>query len=284
MDEPPAALPPSDLARASDIEAALPTRRLGHPTLFYAQVGSTNDIAHERAAAGAGDGLLVLADEQVAGRGRQAHSWWAPPQSSLLMSLLLRPVTAAGPLPAGRAGQLTMCLGLGAVEGVESATGVRPALKWPNDVLVDERKLGGMLTELRLTGEHVDYVVLGLGLNVNLAWQTDGDIDATEAELARSATSLSLVLGQAVSRLPLLAAILLRTEAWYERVLAGGSPFEAWRSRLGTLGRRVRVTWPGGTLQGIAIDAAPDGALLVQDDEGRVHTVWSGDVASLRPA
>jgi BirA family transcriptional regulator, biotin operon repressor / biotin---[acetyl-CoA-carboxylase] ligase len=281
-----AGLPPdpvSDLPSAAEIERGLPTRRLGHPTLFFAQVGSTNDVAHEQAAAGAGDGLLVLAEEQTAGRGRQAHTWWAPPQTSLLMSLLLRPSSPAGsPLPAGRAGQLTMCLGLGAVEGIERLTGLRPALKWPNDVLLAERKLGGMLTELRLAGEGLAYAVLGLGLNVNLLWAEDGPITPAQAELARTSTSLLMALGYPLPRLPLLAAILARTEVWYERVLAGQSPYEAWSARLDTLGRRVRVTWQGGSLEGIATGAAPDGALLVRDDQGQTHTVWSGDVTSLR--
>ena len=115
----------SDLSAAS-ITAALATQRLGRPVLYFPFIGSTNDVAHERAAAGAPDGLLVIADEQRAGRGRLDRRWWAPPGSSLLMSLLLRPS-----LPLDRAGQLTMCLGLAAAEGIEAVTGLRPALKRP---------------------------------------------------------------------------------------------------------------------------------------------------------
>ena len=150
---------------AQTVTAALTTRRLGRPTLFFPRIGSTNDVVHELAVAGAAEGLLVLADEQTAGRGRLDRSWWAPPGASVLMSLLLRPA-----LSARLAGQLPMCLGLAAVEGIEDVTGLRPALKWPNDVVWDGRKLGGMLTELRADGARLDYAVLGLGLNVNVTF------------------------------------------------------------------------------------------------------------------
>ena len=147
----------SDLS-AEAIAAALTTRRLGRPVLYFPRIGSTNDVAHDRAAAGAAEGLLVIADEQTAGRGRLDRRWWAPPGSSLLMSLLLRPA-----LPPDQAGQLTMCLGLAAVEAIEAVTGLRPALKWPNDLLLEDRKLGGMLTELRLEGERLDIRGVGVG-------------------------------------------------------------------------------------------------------------------------
>ena len=251
------------------IEQALTTRRLGHPVVYLERIGSTNDVVLQRAAAGAPEGLLVLAEEQTAGRGRQDRTWWAPPGSSLLMSLLLRP-----PIPAARAAQLTMCLGLAAAEGVEQISGLRPGLKWPNDLLLDGRKLAGMLTELRLSGDQVAYAVLGLGLNVNLEF--------TSPDLAPIAISLQMAAGHPVERLPLLAAILERCEARYERLLAGESPHVAWSARLDTLGRRVVVSLPAGTLEGLAVGVNAQGALLVQADDGQVSTVWAGDVSSLR--
>ena len=257
------------------IEAALTTRRLGHPTLYLPRVGSTNDVAHKRAA-GAPDGLLVLTDEQTAGRGRLDRAWWAPPGASLLMSLLLRP-----PLPAHLAGQLPMCLGLAAVEGIEQATGLRPALKWPNDVLWAGRKLGGMLTELRTSGEQLDYVVLGLGINVNIEFGDLGRAHAVPAELAATATSLLMAAGRPVERLTLLAAILARCEWWYERVLAGELLHKAWAARLDTLGRDVKVGLPSGTLYGVAAGVTPEGALIVRTPGGREEVIWAGDVTSL---
>lgn len=264
------------------VAAALTTRRLGRPTLYFQSIGSTNDLAHARAAEGAPDGLLVLADVQTAGRGRLNRSWWAPPGGSLLMSLLLRP-----PLPLRLAGQLTMCLGLAAVEGIDAATGLRPALKWPNDLLWQGRKLGGMLTELRTTGERLEYAVLGLGINVNVT--ADSDFATTEsvadhlpAELAPTATSLQIALGRPVARLELLTAIVARCESWYVRLLAGESLHDAWAARLDTLGRDVAINLASGARNGLAVGVTPEGALIVRWPEGCEEPVWAGDVTTIR--
>lgn len=259
---------------AQMIARTLRTRRLGHPALVFDTIGSTNDECHHRALAGAGEGLLVLAEEQTAGRGRLDRTWWAPAGSCLLMSMLLRPS-----LPAGQAGQLTMCLGLGAVEAIEEMTGASARLKWPNDLLVGGRKLGGMLTELNTVEEgRLDYAVLGLGLNVNVDFRAQG----APSDVSATATSLSAETGQQVDRLRLLGAILGHTEEWYDRTLGGASPHQAWAERLDTLGRRVRVSMTTVWLEGVAVGVTPEGGLLVQEDSGEVRTVWSGDVTWLR--
>ena len=258
---------------AEKIPCALSTRRLGRPAVFFERIGSTNDAAHDLARGGAPDGLLVVADEQTAGRGRQGRSWWAPRGTCLLMSLVLRPG-----LPLSLAGQLTMCLGLGAVEGISDQTGAAAVLKWPNDLLLAGRKLGGMLTELDTAGGRLNYAVLGLGLNVNVSF----DPHAAPEPLAESATSLLTETGREIDRLALLAAILGRTEVWYERMLRGEPPHEAWAQRLDTLNRRVTVSMISSRLEGVATSVTPEGALLVRDDEGVMHTVWSGDVTAVR--
>jgi BirA family transcriptional regulator, biotin operon repressor / biotin---[acetyl-CoA-carboxylase] ligase len=264
------------------IARARRSARLGRPVIFFERVGSTNDVACRQAAAGAAEGLLVVADKQTAGRGRMGRSWWAPKAASLLFSLLLRPA-----IPPARAGQLTMCLGLGAVEGIERVTGLHPTLKWPNDLLLDGRKLGGMLAELRATGDRVEFAVLGLGLNVN----------AAPPDLAETSICLATVLGRAVDRVELLAEILARCEAWYERLLAtqAGRPSSkpdaerwkpdaaepistAWSARLDTLGREVTVGFAGGQLHGRAVGITPEGALLLEQEDGQIHVVWGGDV------
>lgn len=260
------------------IDRALKTHRLGRPAMVFEQIGSTNDVAHARAEAGARDGMLVVAEEQSAGRGRLDRKWWAPGGTCLLMSLLLAPRTVGLSLPLHRAGQLTMCLGLGAVEGIAEVTGVAARLKWPNDLLAGGRKLGGMLSELSTDGDELGYAVLGLGLNVNVDFTAPG----APADLVHSATSLLRETGQPADRLTLLAAMLVRTERWYERVLAGESPHEAWAQHLDTLGRRVRVSLTTSSLDGVAVGVTAEGALLVEDQAGAVETIWSGDVTSLR--
>jgi BirA family biotin operon repressor/biotin-[acetyl-CoA-carboxylase] ligase len=275
----------SDLS-AETITAALTTRRLGRPTRFFPRIGSTNDVVHELAVAGAAEGLLVLADEQTAGRGRLDRSWWAPPGASVLMSLLLRPA-----LSARMAGQLPMCLGLAAVEGIEDVTGLRPALKWPNDVVWDGRKLGGMLTELRVDGERLDYAVLGLGLNVNLTFDEPPgrcrEAMAASAPIipetfSTTAVSLRMAAGRPVDRAALVIALLERCEAWYERLLSGESLHEAWAAWLDTLGRQVVVALPAETLTGVAVGVTPEGALIVRRPDGTDKTIWAGDVTTLR--
>ena len=260
---------------AEAIARARRSARLGQPVIFFERVGSTNDVACRQAVAGAAEGLLIVANEQTAGRGRMGRSWWAPKGASLLFSLLLRP-----PIPSAHAGRLTMCLGLGAVEGIERVTGLHPALKWPNDLLLDGRKLGGMLAELRATGDKVEYAVLGLGLNVN----------AVPPDLAATSISLLTVLGRAVDRVELLAEILARCETWYGRLLAAqeeagsgilavGEPIHlAWAARLDTLGRDVTVNTAGGQLHGRAVGVSPEGALLLEEEGGQIRVVWGGDV------
>jgi BirA family transcriptional regulator, biotin operon repressor / biotin---[acetyl-CoA-carboxylase] ligase len=257
---------------AEAVARARRSERFGRPAIFFERVGSTNDVAGGRADAGEPEGLLVLADEQMSGRGRMGRSWLSPKGAGLLFSLLLRP-----PLPASRAGQLTMCLGLGAVEGIEQVTGLHPALKWPNDLLLEDQKLGGMLAELRNAGDMVQYAVLGLGLNVN----------AAPPDLSAVSVSLSSVLGRSVDRLELLVEILARCETWYERLLAeaetGGSIHAAWSARLDTLGRYITVSTRERQFRGRAVGVSPEGALLVEEEGGPIQVVWGGDVTLHAP-
>ncbi|MGC8781478.1 MAG: biotin--[acetyl-CoA-carboxylase] ligase, partial [Anaerolineae bacterium] len=183
------------------------------------------------------------------------------------------------PLPARRAAQLTMCLGLAAVDGIADVTGLAPRLKWPNDLLWEGRKLGGMLTELRLTGEQIEYAVLGLGINVNVRFDLAA---AAPTELVATATSLQMATGRPVARAALLAAIVRRCEAWYDRLLAGESLHEAWADRLDTLGREVRISLPTAELQGVAARITPEGALVVRTVAGQEEIVWAGDVYTVR--
>ncbi len=262
-------------------QAALATRRIGRPTHHYPQTGSTNDLAHAAASAGAAEGLVILADEQTAGRGRLDRRWWAPPGTSLLFSLLLRP-----DLSVTHAGQLTMCLGLAAAEASESVTGLRIGLKWPNDLIRAGRKLGGMLAEVELDDERIRYAVLGLGLNVNVDFAAPAESAAGAAmpdELRDQATSLAMLLGQPVDRASLLAALLASFETHYDRLLSGHSPHAAWAARLDTLGQRVRVALPDGACSGIAAGVTPEGGLILAGDDGTERIIWAGDVTAVRP-
>jgi len=262
------------------IQHNLDSMIVGRMIEHYAEAGSTNELARRQARAGHAEGLVILADLQTAGRGRMGRAWVAPPSSSLLVSLLLRPTWLA---PAD-AFSLTMLAGVALCEAVEQVTSVHAALKWPNDLLLlvrtaagpTLRKAAGILSEIELTGDRIAWVVIGIGVNVN--WSPAGIVD--ERNLAEVATSVGVADGQPVERLALLRALLERLDARYEALRRGEQAdlFERWRDRLATLGQPVQISLPHGVLRGIAADVERSGALHVRDEHGALHSVLAGDV------
>ena len=254
---------------AQAIREGLDTASLGRNLVFLPETGSTNDEARRLAESGAPEGTLVITDHQTSGRGRLERRWEAPPGSSLLMSLLFRP-----PLAPHEVQRLTMVCGLAVIDAIESETGLRVGLKWPNDVVVGGAKVAGILTEIGSKGSVVDFAVVGLGLNINLdpEWLPDG--------LLVPATSLSRELERPVARLPLLRALLQAMETRYTALKAGHSPHVEWAERLVTLGQPVAVSTVGAVLEGVAERVNADGALLLRLDSGRLETVMAGDVTS----
>jgi BirA family biotin operon repressor/biotin-[acetyl-CoA-carboxylase] ligase len=254
--------------------ASLHTALARHPfvnqIIYRLRLGSTNDLAKRRANAGAPEGLLVLADEQTAGRGRHARRWWSPAGTALLTSLLFRPS-----LPPQRAQQLTMLCALAAADAVSDLTTLAVDLKWPNDLLVGGRKLAGLLTESAIQGQRLEFVVVGLGLNANT------DLGHAPPLMA-PATSLWQELGQRVDRLALLVAYLDGVARRYAR-LDQQSPYDEWASRLVTLGQHVTVHLDDQTLSGLAQGVDADGALLLRIAPGTVQRLFAADV-SLRGA
>jgi BirA family biotin operon repressor/biotin-[acetyl-CoA-carboxylase] ligase len=256
---------------AGKIQEGLGTDFIGQELVYLTETGSTNDEARRLAEAGAVEGTVIVADHQTVGRGRLDRRWEAPPGSSLLLSLIFRPAVTPRQIQ-----RLTMICGLAAVDAVESQTGLKVGLKWPNDITVGGAKVGGILTEIGLSGDRVDYVIVGMGLNVNL------EPDRLPADLLMPASSLSHLLGRRVARLPLLQTLLRAVEARYVAFQAGHSPQSEWAERLITLGQAVVVSGIGDTWEGVAEGVDADGALLVRLADGRLQTVLAGDV-TLRP-
>lgn len=256
---------------AENIQRRLPARTFGRAVHYFDRIGSTNTELKRLAEQGAPEGTLLVADEQLAGRGRFERRWHAPPGCCLLASLLFRPGRFG--LPAGQAQQVTMVCALAAVEAVAEVTGLAVGLKWPNDLVYQDRKLAGLLTELGFAAETLDWVVVGLGLNVNLDFASESG-----PPLSETAASLQTILGRPVSRLALLRAYLVRVEEGYEALRAGHSPHPAWAGKLTTLGRQVTVSGPGQTLHGLAEAVDEDGALLLRLADGSLRRVLAGDV------
>lgn len=243
-----------------------------------ASTGSTNAdlLARAIASPGAAEAQVLVAEEQTAGRGRLGRTWSSAPGASLTFSVLLRPTA----VPPARRGWLSLLTGVAVVSAVRSMTDVDAVLKWPNDVLVGDRKLAGILAEQSPDGS---AVVIGIGVNV--ATPADA-LPVSPAGLP--ATSL-LVEGASVAREPLLLAILGQLERWYWAFRADPDPvrtglLDAYRALCATLGRSVRVELPDGRfMTGIARDIDPDGRLLVSDNSGDpIMSISAGDVIHVR--
>jgi BirA family biotin operon repressor/biotin-[acetyl-CoA-carboxylase] ligase len=238
----------------------------------FASIDSTNTALLAAAREGAAEGLVYVADHQTAGRGRLDRRWEAPPGSSLLLSVLLRPSIAPS-----HAHWVTAAVGLAASDTCASVAGVQAQLKWPNDLVVDDRKLGGILAEAVVEDGRVRAVVVGLGLNVN--WPTP-----LPDELAATATACNIVAGRDIDRDALLDALLVSLGERYSPEVSASALRGEERVRSATLGREVRVELPGDRVViGRAVELADDGALLVETRPGEVVRISVGDVIHLRP-
>ncbi len=242
----------------------LATKSIGQRVIYYPSLASTMAVAREEAQQGAPEGTAVIADEQTEGQGRMGRVWLSP-EGSIAMSLILYPEIVYLP-------SLIMVASLAVVHSIELVTGLEPQVKWPNDVLIGDKKVCGILIESKVRGNMVDYSIVGIGVNVNL---TPSDL----GEFPLPATTLSEELGRVVSRLDLVRQLLVEMDRLYLSLLAGGSVYEEWRDRLVTLGKRVRVTWGTARYEGVAESVARDGSLLLRRADGSLTRVVAGDVA-----
>jgi BirA family biotin operon repressor/biotin-[acetyl-CoA-carboxylase] ligase len=261
----------------SHVERKLTTTWIGRHYQYLPSATSTNDLLKEQATSGSGSvlaaGTVLLTDYQEKGKGRLTRRWEAPPGSSLLFSILLRPNW-----PAEHFSWLTMIGGLAVSEAVSQQTTLATHLKWPNDCVIMRegmwKKYCGILLEGHFSaGEHPAYAVVGIGVNVNIA---EDDLPATTFP----ATSLMAATGSPVSRLELLTAILGRFEYHYELAERDQSPRNEWQERLIYMNSRVLISGLGeeGGIVGTAVGTDKDGRLLVRDDEGELHHIAAGDM------
>lgn len=233
--------------------------------MLLAQTTSTNDVAREQGRKGARSGFVVAAARQTGGRGRMGRNWESPPDRGLYVSILLRPE-----LTMAETGRLTILGSVAAVDAVESLCGVRPGIKWPNDLVRRGRKLAGLLIETEPKGKRLDFAVIGIGLNVR---QAAADFSP---EVRALATSLLLETKQLYRRADMLVALLRAFEKRLTR------PFEeareAWTASSLTLGQQVTLTTARGRKQGQAMGLDETGALLLRDDSGQVEAITAGDM------
>jgi BirA family biotin operon repressor/biotin-[acetyl-CoA-carboxylase] ligase len=252
------------------IKRALGACLFGGNIVYHMSLGSTNDAVKDLALRGAPEGTIVLTEEQTAGRGRRGRFWLAPSKTNLLLSILLRPAFSPN-----RVFSLTMALALAALEAIEEETGLLCMIKWPNDLYVGSRKLGGILTEFAGKDRQVDWVVLGLGLNVNWFPEEQKGVPAF------AATSIFAETRKKVSRNGLLVQILTQFESHHGSVLSGGGDdlYRKWNERSLVLGKEVVIESEEFRISGKAVRIDENGALILEDERGKQHTITHGDVS-----
>jgi len=241
----------------------LATRFIGQKVIYHPRLTSTMALARQAARQGAAEGTVVVADEQTAGKGRLKRLWLSP-RGSLALSIILYPDMSYLPY-------LMMLASLAVVHSIKAITGLKAQLKWPNDVLIDDKKVCGILIESDLRGNTVAYAIIGIGINTNFRL-TDFP------EILPHATSLADKLGKEISRVAVIRHLLVETERLYLALPDGDPIYREWRDRLVTLGRKVQVKSGETFLKGIAESVARDGSLLLRHSNGSSTKIVAGDV------
>jgi len=249
-------------------QEGLRTKRFGRNIVFLREVGSTNDLAKELAGYGAVEGTVVVAETQTAGRGRLDREWVSP-VGGLWFSVVLRPE-----LKPAEAVRLVFVAGLAVAEILRELYGLKSETKWPNDVLVNGRKVCGILTEMNTTDEKVNYVIVGIGVNANF------DVAKVfSEELRKVAVSLENELGRKVRLEELFRALLEKLENFYKLFLKEGFDhiLKEWKKYAGFLGCQVEVVSRTEKWVGLALDVGDDGSLILRLKDGTVKRVFTGD-------
>lgn len=252
-----------------EISCHLNTKFIGKKVYYFDSIASTMDIATELGINNAPEGTLVIAESQTKGRGRLGRDWFSPKYKGIYLSLLLRPKVLPSQAPV-----FTLLSAVSICDAIKEVTGLDIQIKWPNDLLIHNKKLGGILTELNAEMDEVRFVVIGIGLNIN----------NDKKSLVTGVTSLKEQKKQEINRIELLKEILRKIEANYLVLKEKGASaiIEKWREYNITLGRRVKVFFHKEHIEGQAQDIDIDGGLLVRKDSGLTQKVTAGDVVHCR--
>ena len=258
-----------DILAPAEIKPLLKTKWLGKTVHYFRALDSTNSKAYELANQGAEEGEVVIAESQKKGKGRLGRNWFSPPFSNLYLSVILRPK-----IPPPQAPLITLMAAVATAEAIEKTYGLQPLIKWPNDILLNGRKMAGLLNEIKSETDRIHFVILGIGVNLNI------DEKMFPKEIRSVATSMKREMGQGVSRKIFLASLLQELEKWYTVFLRQGEGviLKSWRERAKIKGRQVKMTSFGETITGRAIDVDSDGALIIETKRGERKRVVAGDI------
>ena len=252
-----------DLKRLQDL---LQTSFVGRAVSYHESTNSTMEVASREAEGGAPEGAIAIAEEQTAGRGRMGRRWVSSPGENLHVTIMVRPTLK-------HLRQLAVITPLAVCLAIEETAELSPRIKWPNDVLIEGRKVSGILAESELVEDRVLFATIGVGINVN------ADMSAY-AEIKDIATSLATEVGHELSREEVLASMLNHFETLYEALRRDEDVTAGWKERLQTLGKRVKVVTSAGAEEGVAVDTDSDGALVLRRDDGTQVRVEAGELAA----
>lgn len=258
-----------DVLGESEIRSRLNTRWAGREVCFLDEVDSTNTHAKRLAEEGAPSGTLVVTDAQTKGKGRRGRTWESPKDSAVYMTLLMRP-----DIRPDRASMLTLVMGLSVVQAIKKVLNLDTSIKWPNDVVLDKKKLVGILTEMNAQIDYIEYLVIGVGINANM--------QEFPPELQEKATSLRIATGHPVNRAELIAETMRIFEdnyAVFEKTQDLSGLVDAYQAVSANYLKPVRVLEPGNEYEGIARGINSQGELLVEREDGTITAVYSGEVS-----
>lgn len=267
---------PADLLSAEEVVPGLKTKLLGQKDYFYYQeTDSTNIQARALANKGYPEGTIVVAEQQTEGKGRRGRNWYSPLGQGIYLSLILRPV-----FPLKEISKVSLLTAVALAEALEDEFGLQPRIKWPNDVLVKGRKIAGILSEAITDMASIEYIVIGIGVNIN------NYLEEFPADLRTPATSVAAEGKVSASRIRLLQKLLLSLENHYNLLQEGNFAPTLEKARYLSLviGQEVSLEERDGFISGLAVGIDENGFLLVQDQDGNIHTVMSGEIDIIPPA
>ena len=258
-----------DLLNAANIQTHLTTETIGRSIQHFLTLPSTQLVAHDEAQNGVMSGTVVIAEEQTAGRGRMARQWSSVAGKGIWMSVIIRPTLTPQQAP-----QMTLVAAVAVTRAIQEITGLEPDIKWPNDILINGKKVTGILTELQTDPDRVKSVILGIGMNVN-----QDEVDFPE-DIIEIATSLKICTGVTIDRAKLVAKVFSFLELYtkmYEK--HGFAPIKIlWEGFANTTGKRIRAVMLNETIVGKALGISDEGVLEVLLDDGSVRGIYSADI------
>lgn len=257
-----------DVLSKSELDSRMQTKWAGRTLYYFDETGSTNEDAKHFAAEGDPSGTLVVADMQKAGKGRRGRSWVSPAGTSIYMSIALKPEFAPD-----KASMLTLVMALSVCKGIAEVTGLESCIKWPNDIVINRKKVCGILTEMDLEMDYIHSVVIGIGINVNQAEFPE--------QISETATSLQIECGHSIIRAKLIERCMHYFEQYYEDFLKTedlSGVQEVYNAHLVNLNTGVKVLDPKAPFEGIARGIDATGQLLVETETG-IQTVYAGEVS-----